>query len=254
LKGFDVLRRALYTRPSVEEALSALDQGRLKLPVINLRALFAEFDNVPVTLRELPSGPWSSPIADVVMLAKIALCVKPKRVLEVGSFRGYTTMVLAEHTPEETRVVAFDRDPRHGSAYRDLPIAEKIERRVGEVSEEAFAGDPRGHYGLIFLDADHTYEAVKHDSQILLPLLAPEGVFVWHDYANWGRFSRKNGVPEALHELSGRLPIAAVGGSWMAMHMPAWSGESGAARLAAARQAAQQMSPGDNVWSTDQLR
>jgi hypothetical protein len=32
---------------------------------------------------------------------------------------------------------------------------------------------------------------------VLLPLLSPTGIFVWHDYANWGRFSGKNGVPEA---------------------------------------------------------
>lgn len=249
-----MLRRALYVRPRVEEALSALDKDRLKLPVINLRALFEKFDSVPVTLRELPSGPWSSPIADVVMLAKIALCLKPKRILEVGSFRGYMTGILAEHTPVGARIVAFDRDPRHGSSYRNLPIADKIARRVGDVSEAAFAGDPRGYYDLIFLDADHTYEAVKHDTDVLLPLLAADGAFVWHDYANWGRFSRKNGVPEALHELAGRLPIAAVGGSWLAMHMPTWSGEAGASRLATARQPSQTMAPGDDVWSTDQLR
>lgn len=249
-----LLASTFYTRPRVEEALSALDKGRLKLPVIDLRALFEDFDGVPVTLRELPSGPWSSPIADVVMLAKIALCLKPKRVLEVGCFRGYTTRILAEHTPDATCIVAFDRDARHGAAYRDLPLAGRIERRVGDVSQEAFAADPRDHYDLIFLDADHTYEAVKRDTEILLPLLAPAGVFVWHDYANWGRFSRKNGVPEALHELAGRLPVAAVGGSWLAMHMPAWAAEPGAARLAAARQAAQQLQPGQDVWTTEQLR
>jgi hypothetical protein len=250
-----LVANALYTRPRIEEALSALDKARLTLPVVNLRCVFDGFDVAPVTLRELPVGPWSSPIADVVMLAKIALCIKPRRVLEVGSYRGYTTKILAEHTPPDTRIVAFDRDPRHGAAYRDLPIAAKIERRVGVVSTEAFASDPRGHYDLIFLDADHTYDAVKHDTGVLLPLLAPGGAFVWHDYANWGRFSRKNGVPEALHELADRLPIAAVGGSWLAMHMRGWSStEAGAASLAAALQAAKQLSPGDDVWSWDQLR
>lgn len=244
----------LYTRPRIEQALSALDKARLRLPVVNLRALFDGFDDAPVTLRELPVGPWSSPVADIVMLTKIALCLKPKRVLEVGSYRGYTTKILAEHTPEETRIVAFDRDPRHGAAYRDLALARRIERRVGDVSTEAFAGDPRGHYDLIFLDADHTYAAVKHDTEILLPLLAPEGVFVWHDYANWGRFSRKNGVPEALHELSERLPVTAIGGSWLAMHMPAWSDKAGADRVSIARQAALELLPGEDSWTTEQLR
>lgn len=249
-----IIANALYTRPRIEEALSALDKGRLRLPVINLRTLFDGFDDARVTLRELPSGPWSSPVADVVMLAKIALCMQPRRVLEVGSFRGYTTRILAEHTPDTTRITAFDRDPRHGAAYRDMPLAERIERRVGNVSEQAFAADARGSYDLIFLDADHTYQAVVHDTQVLLPLLAPDGIFIWHDYANWGRFSKKNGVPEALHEFAVRLPIAAAGGSWLAMHMPAWSESRGAMRLSAASQEAQEAAPGEDVWSTGTLR
>jgi predicted O-methyltransferase YrrM len=219
-----------------------------------MRSLFPQFDKMPVTLRELPSGSWSSPVADVVMLAKIAVCVNPNRVLEVGSFRGYTTKILAEHTPDHTRIVSFDRDPRHGEAYRGLPIAEKIERRVGDVSNEAFQCDAQGQYNLIFLDADHTYEAVKRDTEILLPLLAPNGVFAWHDYANWGRFSKKNGVPEFLHELSKSLPVVAVGGSSLAIHRPAWRNEPGATILKTAGQASVDVLPGENVWETDQLR
>jgi predicted O-methyltransferase YrrM len=249
-----LIANVLYTRPRLEEALSVLDRGRLKLPIVNLSILFRGFDDAEVVLRELPAGPWSSPIADVVLLAKISLCLKPQLVLEVGSYRGYTTKILAEHTPAEARIVAFDCDPRHGSAYRNLPLARKIERRVGEVSEDAFERDRHGQYHLIFLDADHTYEAVKHDTDILLPLLAPEGIFVWHDYANWGRFSRKNGVPEVLHELAERLPVVAVGGSGLAMYSPAWSGGAGAARLAAAQQANDDKSRTYDVWSTNQLR
>jgi hypothetical protein len=247
-----LIANVLYTRPRVENALSALDTSRLKLPVINIRALFDDFDRQPVTLRELPLGPWSSPVADIVMLAKMALCLQPKRVLEVGSYRGYTTKILAEHTPEETRIIAFDRDPRHGSAYRDTPLASKIERRIGNVDRAAFACDAAGVYDFIFLDADHTYEAVKSDTEVLLPLLAPSGAFVWHDYGNWGRFSRKNGVPEFLHELALKVPVAAVGGSWLAVHMPTWTTPEGRLRLHAAQQKA--FAPGDDEWEASELR
>lgn len=248
------LSKFLYTRPRLEQVFSALDKTRLKLPEISLRVLFDDFDQHRVTLQELPLGPWSSPIADVVILAKIALCRKPHRVLEVGSYRGHTTKVLAEHLSANASIVAFDRDPRHGEAYRDLAIAKKIERRIGCVSEDAFKMDPPKSYDLIFLDADHTYEAVKNDTGVLMPLLAPEGVFVWHDYANWGRFSGKNGVPEALHELAECLPLAAVGGSWLAMHMPDWTSRAGSARFSLATQAAREFAPGDSVWNGGQIR
>jgi predicted O-methyltransferase YrrM len=187
------------------------------------------------------------------MLAKMTLCTRPRRVLEVGSYRGYTTRLLAEHTAPTTTIVAFDRNPEHGEAYSGTPVETKIERRVGEMSYEAFARDARNSYDLIFLDADHTYESVRRDTEILLPLLAPSGLFVWHDYANWGRFSRKNGVPEFLHELSRTRPVAAVAGSWLAVHSPSWSGAA-STRFEAARVSASAGRPGENPWNTDGLR
>jgi predicted O-methyltransferase YrrM len=244
----------LYYRPRIEAALSALDKRRLRLPVVNLAALFDDFAKQPVTLNELPTGPWSSPVADVVMLAKIAMCLKPKRVMEIGSFRGYTTKLLAEHTGPEARIVAFDQDPRHGAIYRDMPISAKIERRVGLVSAAAFANDARHSYDLIFIDANHTYAAVKHDTEVMLPLLAPEGMMVWHDYANWGRFSRMNGVPEALHELAESKPVVAIGGSWLAAYSPSWSTDAGSQRLKNASQASLEGLPGEDPWTTTDMR
>jgi predicted O-methyltransferase YrrM len=249
-----MLARVLYFRPRIEAALSALDKGRLQLPVVNLAALFDDFAMQPVTLHALPTGPWASPIVDVVMLAKIAKCLGPRKVLEIGSFRGYTAKILAEHTGPDTQIIAFDRDPRHGAAYRDTPLAAKIERRVGVVEAAAFAGDARQSYDLIFIDADHTYGAVKHDTEVMLPLLAPEGIMVWHDYANWGRFSKKNGVPEALQELAQALPVVAIGGSWLAAYSPSWASGAGAERLAKARQASMEGLPGEDPWTTSDLR
>ena len=248
------LSRLLYFRPRLEAAISELDRDRLKLPIVNPRIMFEGYDDHPVVLRQLPAGPWSSPVADIVTLAKVALCLAPRRVLEVGSYRGYTTRLLAEHTPDSSRIVAFDRDPRHGEAYRGTDLERKIERRVGTVSREAFATESPGSFDLIFLDADHTFEAVRHDTDVLLPLVAPNGIFVWHDYANWGRFSRKNGVPETLHLLAKDLPVVAVSGSWLAAYSPSWKSPEGAKRIERARQSMATMLSHEDPWTTDQPR
>jgi protein-L-isoaspartate O-methyltransferase len=248
-----IVSKILRYRPRVEAALSALDKYRLKLPVVNLAALFDDFDAQQVILTELPYGPWSSPIVDTVMLAKITLCLKPSRVLEVGSHRGHTAKLLAAHTPPDTRIVALDRDTRHGAAYRNSPLAAKIERRIGDVCSDPFLTDPTCRYDLIFLDADHTYGAVKRHTQILLPHLAHGGIFVWHDYANWGRFSKQNGVPEYLHELSASHPVVAVGGSWLAAYAPVWSTPKGAQRLSEAKRSTAS-NPPEDAWTADSLR
>ena len=92
--------------------------------------------------------------------------------------------------------------------------------RVGAV----IAADAPGSYDLIFIDADHSYEGVRHDTELALPLIAPTGYIVWHDYANWGYFDGKNGVPEYLKELTEQrgLLLARMAGSDLAFHSPAW--------------------------------
>src|SRR4029077_1963215 len=101
-------QRALIREPWLERALLEFDNSWSKLPAISLKALFCNFDYEEVKLTVLPQGAWSSPIADVIVLAKIALCHSVKQVLEVGSFRGYTTAVLAANTPPDACIVAFD--------------------------------------------------------------------------------------------------------------------------------------------------
>ena len=159
---------------------------------------------------------------DVVMLLKIVLNAQPSRLMEVGSFRGYTALLMAQHMHEGATLVTVDRSPDHGEAYRDAPEAAQIERRVGETGPEMFSGDQDQSYDLIFLDAGHFYEEVRYDTELLLPLLADDGYLVWHDYANWGYFTRHNGVPEYLNELAASLPIAHIAGTGMAIHSPQW--------------------------------
>ncbi len=94
--------------------------------------------------------------------------------------------------------------------------------------------------------------SVKHDTELLLPLLAPNGFFVWHDYANCGYFDGKNGVPEYLGELSAKLPIAHIMGSDIAIYSPAWAGEQKQRYLKAIQS---NVNPSQvNVWETTSLR
>ena len=224
-----MLARLLNRRPNIDAALSALDKHRLKLPVLSLQKLFADFNEKPVRFDYVPVGPWSSPIADVALLMKVVVCARPKRVLEVGSYRGYTALMLAQHMPSGGTLVTVDKDARHGGAYKDHPVAAMIERRVLTLTPEAFISDKPKSYDLIFLDADHRYDAVRYDTDVLMPLLSDDGYFLWHDYANWGRFSALNGVPEFLHEFAERRPAAAIAGSMLAIHSPSWRAGAGAA-------------------------
>lgn len=220
-----MLKSFFYTRPFADRTLCHFLKQRLTLPQLSLQVLFENFDTQPVTLHQLPCGAWSTPIADVVMLLKVAVCSKPKKLMEVGSFRGYTALFLAQHVSPDAKIVTVDRYPDHGEAYQNTGWASMIERRVGETNASMFEHDPPGSYDLIFIDADHSYAGVKNDTELILPLVSQNGFILWHDYANWGYFDGKNGVPEYLKELSERLPIAHIIGSDVAIYSPAWAGD-----------------------------
>lgn len=249
-----MLLQFLATHPRLENALLQLEKNWAKLPEISPKALYKDFDSKTVSLDLLPTGPWSSPISDVVMIAKLVACHRPRRILEVGSFRGYTTRVIASHAPEESRIVAFDRDPRHGEAYLNTNLAYKIERRIDEVSHAAFQNDLEVPYDFIFLDADHSYAAVKNDTEVLLPLLADDGIIVWHDYGNWGRLSGRNGVPQYLHEVARKIRIASLPGTWLAIHSPAWNKGGSQAEHFISSLRATPGAFGTDAWSADAIR
>jgi hypothetical protein len=199
-----------------------LKQRRLRLPPLALNAWFPDADDVSVSVSVLPKGEWAAPLSDVVYIMKLVRLLQPARAVELGSYRGYVARAMAEHMPTGSALVTVDIEPDHGEAYRGSDLESRIERRVGAVSESIFAGESAS-YDLIFLDADHQYAAVKHDTEVVLPLLTPTGVLVWHDYSNWGAFSGGNGVPDHLGELAEELPIAHLFGTRMAVHSPAWS-------------------------------
>ena len=206
------------------------------MPLLSLAHLFPDFDERIVSIGQIPRGSWSTPLADLVMLLKIAVCTEPKRLMEIGSYRGYTALFLAQHISSDATIVTIDRGPDHGEAYGKTSFARMIERRVGETDPTMFARDAPASYDLIFVDADHSYSSVRNGTELILPLLSPTGFIVWHDYANWGYFNGQNGVPEYLRELGARIPIGHVLGSTLAIHSPSWVSGAGRERFRLATQ------------------
>lgn len=247
-----MIRWLAKRRPHLDRLLSVWDRHRLRLPRLSLRRYLPGYDEAVVRVHEVPASPWSSPLADVVQLIKLALLTRPQRLLEYGSFRGQTALALARHLEDGARLMAVDRDPRHGGAYASTPWAARIDRRVGTLEGGVLADVPPGSCDLIFLDAGHQYAEVRADTAALLPLLAPGGHFVWHDYANWGKFNGLNGVPEFLHEFAEARPAAQIDGGWLGLHCPAWAGADAERYRAALIERREEHAV--DPWTTEQAR
>ncbi len=111
--------------------------------------------------------------------------VKPKKILEVGSWEGGT---LWHWLQIADLVVSVDDGMRRASDWEqwakeadsDLVLVQGISQ------DEAVVEKARefGPYDFIFIDADHRYAAVKADWENYREMLADGGVFAFHDVSH----------------------------------------------------------------------
>ena len=124
---------------------------------------------------------------------------KGKRVLEIGSYCGLSTICLAQSAD---RVVAVDYFDGRGTAIQQdtRPAFDANVRRYGVESViQALTPDeplPDDGYDLVFIDGAHDYESVSGDIRLALQVLDPGGLLAFHDYR-----SIDPGVTAAVDEL-----------------------------------------------------
>jgi predicted O-methyltransferase YrrM len=101
------------------------------------------------------------------LLALLARSVGARRVLEVGTLGGYSTIWLARALPAGGEVVSLEIDPHHAEVARAnlarAGLADRVEVRVGPAVDTlatmvgVAAGSPP--FDLVFIDADKTSNA-----------------------------------------------------------------------------------------------
>jgi caffeoyl-CoA O-methyltransferase len=108
-----------------------------------------------------------------------------RRVLEIGTFSGYSALSMAAGLPDGGRIVTCEVDPRHAEVARRhiaaSPFADRIDVRLGPALDtiEGLQGD----FDLVFIDADK--QAYVDYFEAVLPKLAPRGVII-ADNTLWG--------------------------------------------------------------------
>lgn len=139
------------------------------------------------------------------------------RVVEVGSWVGASALVIDRAIPKERERTICCVDTWEGSEgdptldyvqhYGTDKIFETFKQNLGNfrnvflpikshgvVAAHQFRNQDQ-QFDLVFIDADHRYEAVKADIEAWWPLVRPGGILCGHDYCN-GR----PGVEQAVHE------------------------------------------------------
>lgn len=117
-----------------------------------------------------------------------------KRVLEVGSQYGYSTVLMAA-VAESVHAVDWHRGDAIVGHRPSLPelwanlaafrVMDKVILHVG-ATEAVLPYLREGSFGFAFHDAFHSTEAVRADVALLLPLLEPGALLAFHDYGRYG--------------------------------------------------------------------
>ena len=112
------------------------------------------------------------------LLTALVAMLRPRSVLEIGTFTGYSALSMAEALPPDGRIVTCDISEEHlAIARRHIaasPYAGVIEIRSGPALE-TIATLP-GPFDLVFIDADKTSYSAYFEAT--LAKLAPEGVIL----------------------------------------------------------------------------
>lgn len=110
------------------------------------------------------------------LLAMLVAMLSPRRILEIGTFTGYSALSMAEAMPAGGRIVTLEADPVHAAAARRhiaaSPYADRVEVREGPALETLT--DLAAPFDLVFIDADKPSYVRYLDA--VLPLLPERGI------------------------------------------------------------------------------
>ncbi len=90
------------------------------------------------------------------LLSLISKMIRPKTILEIGTFTGYATLCLAEGLPENGKIITIDRNEElmylPKKYFAESEFTKQIEIKIGNALEVLDELDET--FDLVFIDAD----------------------------------------------------------------------------------------------------
>jgi len=146
----------------------------------------AHSEDEPLVLKELTRETWLKAINPRMLaghlqgrtLSMISHMIKPKTVLEIGTFTGYSAICLAEGLAENGKIITIDINEELEAFAKKYfvkaGIETKIEQRIGDAME--FVPSITEELDLVFIDADKTNYANYYE--MVLPKLRIGGYII----------------------------------------------------------------------------
>jgi caffeoyl-CoA O-methyltransferase len=165
-----------------------------------LYQLLPERDSVVTEIEEYAAENRVPIIGPAVarMLTLLVQVSRAKRIFEMGSAIGYSTIWLARAAGPKGKVIYTDGDPEKASRAKDYfrraGVAKRIDVRVGN-AHDLLQKTP-GKFDLIFNDVDkHQY---PDSLRVALPKLRRGGLFI-SDNTLWSGKAARPAAPDDIH-------------------------------------------------------
>jgi len=119
---------------------------------------------------------------ELYVLNSLVKAFAPRTIFEIGTLHGRTTVNLLDNAEQLDTLYTLDiLEELPGNKFQTHPNAGKVKRIV--VNSLNLDTEPyRNQVDFVFIDADHTYNAVVNDSQKAFEMLSRGGFLVWHDF------------------------------------------------------------------------
>lgn len=149
----------------------------------------------------------------------------PGPIVEFGTLFGLTTRLLAANAAAGQRVITLDNfswnpfglPPSLHEAFTRKVLRTELEAGSVELRSQASEAFRSGYTGpapaMVFLDADHSYAAVR--DEIAWAKRIGVAIIAGHDYGN-ERFGVTRAVDEAFEKGGGRLTVRGMVWAWSA--------------------------------------
>ena len=113
-------------------------------------------------------------------LSFLSRLIRPVRILELGTFAGFSALCLAEGLQPGGKVVTIEKNDELEDFIREnlalSPLGEQVELHIGSTRDVLPTLPTEELFDLVFIDADK--REYVHDYELLFPLVKSGGVIL----------------------------------------------------------------------------
>mmetsp|Transcript_12029 Transcript_12029/g.30463 ORF Transcript_12029/g.30463 Transcript_12029/m.30463 type:complete len:230 (+) Transcript_12029:166-855(+) len=127
------------------------------------------------TLAAQPHAQMAASPDEAQFLAFLLPLMNAKKVIEVGVFKGYTTLAMAAALPADGKVVGLDVSDEYVSVarpfWKQAGVQDRIDVRIAPASDsmdQMLKDGEAGTYDLVFIDADKNNYDVYYEKGLQL--------------------------------------------------------------------------------------